>query len=305
MAGPGAARQGTHNQGGAAMRELSLFTGGGGGVLGSKLLGHRVVGYVEIEDYCQKIIRQRIDEGFLDDAPIFGDIRAFNREGYAAAYQGMVDIISGGFPCQDISCAGTGQGIHGERSGLWFEMEETIRQVGPRYVFIENSPMLLVRGVEHVIGGLAKMGFDCAWGIISAADAGAPHIRKRIWILAHSMPGGCGKRRAWRSVDAGTRSEKPKRSLFIATGKIPNSKSVVQGHGHIGDVTVLGNKSKARKPGRKIRPGDWWAVEPALGRVAYGVADGVDRLAAIGNGQVPAVAATAFRILQAILRDAA
>lgn len=283
------------------MNELSLFTGAGGGILGSKLLGHRMVGYVEINEYCQKTIRQRIDDGILDDAPIFCDIRAFNREGYAKAYQGMVDVISGGFPCQDISLAGSGAGIHGERSGMWFEMEEAIRNVGPRYVFIENSPALLVRGIEHVIGGLAKMGFDCAWGIVSAADVGAPHLRKRIWILAHSMSCGFREGRTRRSVDAGARSEKPKRKVLAPIGKNPNPASILQGHGNIGNVSILRNKQKKRKPGRKIQPCGWWTAEPDVDRVAYGVADGVDRLGALGNGQVPAVAATAFRILQSKL----
>ncbi len=100
------------------MRELSLFTGAGGGLLGTKLLGWEHIGYVEINDYCQEIIRQRIKDGILDEAPIFGDIKTFISEGYADAYKGMVDAITGGFPCQDISSAGPGGGIEAERSGL-------------------------------------------------------------------------------------------------------------------------------------------------------------------------------------------
>ena len=169
------------------MRELSLFSGAGGGLLASKyLLGWETVGYVEINEYCQKVIAQRIKDGWLDEAPIFGDIRAFNRDGYADSYQGLVDVVSGGFPCQDISCAGKGAGIEGSRSGLWSEMASVIRAVQPRYVFVENSPMLTSRGGTRVIGDLAEMGFDCRWGIISAADVGAPHLRKRIWIVANT-----------------------------------------------------------------------------------------------------------------------
>jgi len=167
------------------MKELSLFSGAGGGLLASKyFLGWETVGYVENNEYCQKVIAQRIEDGLLDEAPIFTDIRSFNRDGFANSYQGVVDVISGGFPCQDISCAGKGAGITGKRSGMWFEMETAIRTIRPRYVFIENSPMLLIRGFDRVLCGLSEMGYDARWGIISAADVGAPHLRKRIWIVA-------------------------------------------------------------------------------------------------------------------------
>src|SRR3990167_5510556 len=99
------------------MNELSLFTGAGGGVLGSKLLGHRLVGYVEYEPYCQEILKQRIADGILDAAPIFGDIRKFISEGYAESYQG-VDLVSAGFPCQPFSVAGKGLGEKDPRN-MW------------------------------------------------------------------------------------------------------------------------------------------------------------------------------------------
>jgi DNA (cytosine-5)-methyltransferase 1 len=92
------------------MNELSLFTGAGGGLLGSKLLGWRTIGYVEKEPYCQKVIVQRIADGLLDAAPVYGDIRRFINDGYAANYQGMVDVVSAGFPCQPFSVAGKREG---------------------------------------------------------------------------------------------------------------------------------------------------------------------------------------------------
>lgn len=88
------------------MRELSLFAGAGGGILGSKLLGWTTVGYVEFNEYCQKVLAQRIKDGLIDNAPIFGDIRAFNDCGYASSYQGMVNVVTGGFPCQPFSSCG-------------------------------------------------------------------------------------------------------------------------------------------------------------------------------------------------------
>lgn len=167
------------------MNELSLFTGAGGGLLGTKLLGWKAIGYVEKEPYCQKVIRQRIVDGILDAAPIFGNIRKFISEGYAASYTGMVDVITGGFPCQDISCAGSGKGIEGERSGLWNEMSTVIRIVRPKYVFVENSSMLTVRGLGTVLRDLASMGFDAKWGVLGHHAIGGQHKRERIWIVAY------------------------------------------------------------------------------------------------------------------------
>lgn len=168
------------------MRELSLFTGAGGGCLGSALLGHTIVGAVEIEpEPCKSLYQRQLDR-ILAPFPIWNmDLREFN-ERVAPAYAGLVDLVSGGFPCQDISCAGKGAGIEGERSGLWSAMRDTIRIVRPSYVLVENSPMLAVRGLGTVLGDLAALGFDAAWGCVSAADAGARHERKRIWIVGHA-----------------------------------------------------------------------------------------------------------------------
>lgn len=155
------------------MRELSLFSGAGGGLLGTKwLLGWRTIGYVEIEPYCQEILKARIADGYLDAAPIFGDIRAFIADGYADAYRGMVDVITGGFPCQDISCAGNRAGIGGERSGLWKEMAEAIRIIGPKFILLENSPILTVRGLGTILCDVAEMGFNARWGVFSYAEIG-------------------------------------------------------------------------------------------------------------------------------------
>ena len=94
----------------------------------------------------------------------------------------MVDVVTGGFPCQDISCAGKGKGIEGKRSGLWSEMAEVVRQIRPKYVFVENSPALLLRGFGRVAGDMASIGYDCKWGIFSGKHVYAPIERKRIFI---------------------------------------------------------------------------------------------------------------------------
>lgn len=168
------------------MNELSLFSGAGGGLLGTKLLGWRPIGYVEWNDYCQRVIAARIKDGMLDNAPIFTDIKAFVDSGCAEFYRGITDVITGGFPCQDISCAGKGKGIEGERSGLWKTMAEVIRIVRPTYALVENSPMLVVRGLGTVLRDLAEMGYNARWGVFSGKRLECGHGRERIWIFAYT-----------------------------------------------------------------------------------------------------------------------
>lgn len=162
------------------MRELALFAGAGGGILGGKLLGWRTVCAVEVNPYCRSVLLARQRDGMLDPFPIWDDVRTFD----GTRWRGHVDVVSGGFPCQDISTAGKGAGIDGERSGLWGEMARIICEVRPRHAFVENSPALTSRGLHRVLGDLAEMGFDAEWGVLGADDCGAPHQRKRIWILA-------------------------------------------------------------------------------------------------------------------------
>ncbi|HOR08358.1 MAG TPA: DNA cytosine methyltransferase, partial [Candidatus Fermentibacter daniensis] len=138
------------------MRELHLFAGAGGGILGGILLGHTCVCAVELEPYCRNVLLQRQRDGILPRFPIWDDVRTFDGK----PWRGRVDVVCGGFPCQDISAAGKGAGITGERSGLWSEMARVIGEVRPRYAFVENSPMLTVRGLGTVLRDLAAMGYD-------------------------------------------------------------------------------------------------------------------------------------------------
>ena len=166
------------------MNELALFAGAGGGILGGHLLGWRTVCAVEIEDYPRRVLLQRQADGFLPRFPIWDDVTTFDGK----PWRGKVDVVSGGFPCQDISAAGKGKGLDGERSGMWEEMARIICEVQPRYAFIENSPMLTIRGLDRVLCDLTKMGFDAKWGVLGAADVGAVHQRDRIWIVAEHSP---------------------------------------------------------------------------------------------------------------------
>jgi len=164
------------------LRELALFAGAGGGILGGQHLGWRTVCAVEYEQYAAEVLLHRQNAGDLEAFPVWDDVRTFD----GRPWHGIVDVVSGGFPCQDISAAGKGAGIGGSRSGLWAEMARIIGEVRPQYAWVENSPLLIPRGLAVVLGDLAEMGYDARYGIVSAANAGAPHKRDRCWVLAYS-----------------------------------------------------------------------------------------------------------------------
>lgn len=166
------------------MNELALFAGAGGGILAGKLLGWRTVGAVEINPYRARRLMQRQNEGHLSPFPIWDDVRTFD----GRPWRGLVDLVSAGFPCTDISRAGTKEGIEGEASGLWVEVPRILREVQPRFAFLENAAELPHRGLGRVLGDLAELGFDARWCVLGSDDIGAEHIRNRTWILADSMP---------------------------------------------------------------------------------------------------------------------
>jgi DNA (cytosine-5)-methyltransferase 1 len=307
------------------MNELHLFAGAGGGILGGELLGHTCVCAVEIEPYPRKVLLQRQRDGILPRFPIWDDITTFDGN----PWRGRVDVVCGGFPCQDISAAGKGAGITGERSGLWGEMARVIREVRPRFVFVENSPMLTSRGLGTVLGDMAAMGFDARWCVLGACDAGAPHKRERIWILADAtMPndktcsspeghtegpqrefgGGCRSKDALADaarIQQGREEQRPERKRAGAGSESAADVADAASLGQSGQGQSVGPiYSTKNQDGKTDQPinaseGDctWWITEPDVGRVAHGVASRVDRLKAIGNGQVPAVAALAWKIL--------
>ena len=157
---------------------LDLFTGiGGFSLAASWVWGNELdlAGFCEQDAYCGKVLKKN-----FPDVPIYPDIKELRGEWFQD-----IDLITGGFPCQDISVAGKGAGIDGDRSGLWSELCRIISEVRPRYALIENVPMLIHRGLERVLFDLAEIGYDAEWQIIGADDVGARHKRKRIWIVAY------------------------------------------------------------------------------------------------------------------------
>jgi len=167
----------------SAFDMLSLCSGYGGLDLGLKLVvpDARVVCYVEIEAYACAILASRIEEGWLDPAPVWSDLTTFD----GRRWRGLVDCITAGFPCQPYSYAGKRRGTADDR-WIWPDIARIIRMVGPSLVFLENVPGLLSGGLGHVLGDLADLGYDAEWDMFSASEVGAPHLRKRVFILAYT-----------------------------------------------------------------------------------------------------------------------
>jgi DNA (cytosine-5)-methyltransferase 1 len=179
------------------MKVGSLFSGIGGFDLGLERAGMEVVWQVEIDDFCTRVL-----EKHWPNVERFRDVRDVGKHNLAP-----VDLICGGFPCQDIAKCGKRGGIEGEKSGFWGEFARIVGELRPPYVFVENTPSLLVRGAGRVLGDLAEFGYDAEWRVLSAAELGAPHIRERLFLLAHTR--GVGNRLPQGSICAGREAPKP------------------------------------------------------------------------------------------------
>ena len=202
------------------------------------------VAFCEIDPYCRRVLAKHWPK-----VPIFNDVRELSAQHITAAGIG-VDLICGGFPCQDISDVGEKAGIEGARSGLWSEYRRLIEEIKPSFVLIENVAALRGRGLETVLRQIAALGYDAEWHCIPACAIGAPHRRDRIWILAYPS---CDRLEEWSGQDG-----QSKFGERISSG-----------------VDTL------RKSG--------WSPEPDVGRVANGVPDGVERLKCVGNAVVPQI----------------
>jgi DNA (cytosine-5)-methyltransferase 1 len=246
------------------MNELSLFTGAGGGLLGTHhLLGFNCIGYVEWESYCQQVIAARIKDGYLPVAPIFGDIRQFVQSGAAREYRGFTDVVSAGFPCPGFSIAGLKRAGLDERN-MWPATRDCIRIIRPRSIVLENVPGLLTCGYGTVvICQLAEMGYVGSWGCIPGSGVDAPHLRERIWIIAHAE-GGLGQ--AWERRIRKFR-QWPTRGVSYAALDGDNARG-------------------------------WVEMATEFRRMDDGLAHAVDRVKAAGNGQIPRVVAAAWQLLR-------
>lgn len=156
---------------------IDLFSGIGG--LSEALKEYvRPIAYCERDRFCRGVLVSRMNEGKIPFAPVWGDVKTFPTVD--------ADIIYGGFPCQDISTLGSGSGLEGSRSGLFFEIVRLVNEIRPTFVFLENVPAIRTRGLTQVIQEFSKLRYDCRWTVVSAAEVGAKHIRKRWFLLAYS-----------------------------------------------------------------------------------------------------------------------
>jgi len=240
------------------LRTFHLFAGAGGGLLADLLLGHIPIGACEIEPYPRNVLLARQRDGILPSFPIWDDVCTLD----GTPWRGSVDVLCGGFPCQDISAAGKGAGISGERSGLWKEYARLIGEMRPKFVFAENSPNLRTRGLVTVLKDLTALGYNARWCVLGAGDIKASHQRKRMWVLAYA-------------------------DLLRQKGRGPE-----KGHG----TTVHDNTCSLPPRSGWGRLGEQCAT-PVILRSRNDVPFCVDRLKATGNAQVPGVAASAFNIL--------
>jgi DNA (cytosine-5)-methyltransferase 1 len=331
------------------LTELNLFSGFGGGLLATQhLLGWRTVCYVEWDEYAIEVLKARIRDGYLDDAPVWDNAFTFDGRPWA----GLVDVVSAGFPCQPFSVAGKGLAENDSRNG-WPATIRIIREVRPRIAWLENVPGLIAKPYfRTILGELSEAGYCVEWDCVSAAEVGALHKRERLWIVAHAKGGagnlseltqqesfhfgGDGNPRSMANAISRGKRRKPKMgqrgqtepcgsgpnmadpnserrekfgaSLFACEegqfGRGSDEKLSLPPSLKLGKFREQADASRegerwrdnGRREAQDVR-GEWWAVEPRLGRVADGVANRLDRLRGIGNGQVPDVVVEAWERL--------
>jgi DNA (cytosine-5)-methyltransferase 1 len=288
----------------------SLFSGIGGLELGLERAGMRVVWQAETDDYARRVLAKH-----------WPSVHCYRDAREVGADAARVDLICGGFPCQDISNAGQRAGIDGTRSGLWGEYIRIVRELRPRYVLVENVSALLARGMGRVLGDLAASGYDAEWDCIPAAAVGAPHRRDRVFVVAYAngepvrhaqqreearrvnvqdsrrvVPRLDGLER--HVADAEREGEPQPRGRLHQERRRPSNGSG-KGRGKtVSDAERAGLEVRVLQPAREEfsaaqrggLPSDAWTAEPDVGRVAHGVPARVDRLRCLGNAVVPQVA---------------
>lgn len=259
------------------LRVLDLFSGIGGFSLGlERTGGFETVAFCEIEEFPRRVLAKHWPE-----VPCYHDVRELTAARLAA--DGIaVDVICGGFPCQDISTAGHGAGLEGERSGLWSEYARLIGELRPKFVIVENVAALLGRGMGRVLGDLAAIRYDAEWHCIPASAIGAHHRRDRLWIVGY--PYGL-----WELQPQRGKQDERRRSGNASQEMADTKRWRLQS----GDVectrpaTIIPAAFSRYSGGSEF--GEAWRTEPNVGRVAYGLPNGMDRIKGLGNAVVPQI----------------
>lgn len=239
---------------------LDLFSGIGG--ISYALRDYvRPIAYCEIDPYCQAVLLNRMVDSEISMSPIWDDICTFT----GCFFENCIDVIYGGFPCQDISVAGHGKGLAGERSGLYWQVHRLAKEIKPKFIFLENVPVITSRGGLEVVRSLTEIGYDCRWCTLSAQGCGAPHKRERWWLLAHSTSVRCEQR---------------------ASEGIHQKRQTSQ-------YEKLGDDS-----GEILKY--WENTKPPFCGVDDGIPDRVHQIRALGNSVVPQTCLKAFKHLMGI-----
>ena len=216
---------------------LDLFSGIGGLTLALSPWV-RPVAYCENDRYAQGVLLSRMADGSIPRAPIWDDVRTLR----GANIPRRIDIVYGGFPCQDISTAGLGAGLEGERSGLYFQIERLVSELRPHFVFLENVAAITFRGLEQVLSSLSAMGYDCRWSIVSAGSVGAAHLRERFWLLAHTNSDGLqGRPRSCQGGGIETREQQLPRFLPV---DFRDARSITEIYGNGDGVPLKSHRIK-------------------------------------------------------------
>lgn len=265
---------------------LDLFSGIGGLTVALRDWV-RPVAYCEIDEYCQGVLLSRMADGSIPGAPIWSDIRSLS-----GADLPEIDIIYGGFPCQDISVAGLGKGLEGERSGLFFEILRLAKEIKPTFIFLENVPAIRTRGLKQIGEGLASAGYDCRWDVISIEET--QFEGKRWYLLAASN---CDDLRIQSGRSKG--ASRPKE--IQPAGVMENGK----------DTAVSGERSHSPRAQFRTEKeftefkcamdrDDWDKLAELFCRIDNDVPYRSHRLKALGNAVVPLQAKTAFERLMGL-----
>ncbi len=269
---------------------LDLFSGIGGMSIALREWV-RPVAYCEIDAYCQGVLLSRMETSCIDNAPIWDDIRTLENKDLPE----QIDIIYGGFPCQDISIAGLGKGLGGERSGLFYEIVRLAKEIKPRFIFLENVPAITARGGINVCEEVAKMGYDCRWCTISAASIGGLHKRERWFLLAHAPGLRCDK--------GSGESIQSERESVLDEKFSDISNSISHTSSQISPRLPCREKQaypESRICGQYASIDEWQEAVSSVCRVTDGISERAHRIRALGNAVVPAQAREAFRILSGL-----
>jgi len=312
------------------MRVLDLFSGIGGFSLGLERAGMETVAFCEIEEYPRKVLAKH-----WPDVPIYEDVRDVSKQRLDADGIGRIDVITGGFPCQDISVAGKQAGIEGERSGLWGELARIIGDIRPRYAIVENVTALISGDngawFGRVLGDLAEIGYDCEWHCIPASELGANHHRDRVWVICYPQKLQCnggddnrehGQCEVSELGDPGSQTdatnadeirrwkEQESRTECKNTAEPWNDgekRHVANANQqHVPRSSQFGIFGRGRPKWNELIAGqfrgfrDISEIEPTIRRGADGISDYVHRIKGLGNAVVPQIPELIGRVIMEI-----